>query len=201
VNDKGSVTRWFGHFDEGTDQAAEVIWERFAEKLLRLARKRLAGLPRREADEEDVVLSAMNSFFQGVREGRFPRLSDRHDLWRVLVTITARKAVARRRRHHAQKRGAGAVAGESALARRDGSELLGIDQVLDAEPTPEFAAELAAEREQRLARLGNESLRSVALMKLEGRRTVEIAEHLGITDRSVRRKLTMIREQWSEDPP
>ena len=44
------------------------------------------------ADEEDVALSAFDSFCRGDGAGRFPRLDDRDDLWRLLLLLTARKA-------------------------------------------------------------------------------------------------------------
>ena len=47
--------------------------------------------PRRASDEEDVALSAFQSFYQGIARGRFPQLEDRDNLWRLLITITARK--------------------------------------------------------------------------------------------------------------
>src|SRR5262245_30927846 len=43
------------------------------------------------ADEEDVVISALNSFFAGVEGERYPELNSREDLWRLLSTITKRK--------------------------------------------------------------------------------------------------------------
>ena len=101
-----------------------------------MARRRLEGLPRRVADEEDVALSAMKSFYRGVEAGRFPQLDDRDDLWRLLVTITARKAVSQARSVRAQKRGGGRIRGESVFAT-------GLDGMLGAQPTPELAAMVA----------------------------------------------------------
>src|SRR5262249_40194860 len=57
------------------------------------ARHKLAGRPPGAADEEGVALSAFASFYRGAEQGRFPKLNDRQDLWRLLVTITARKAM------------------------------------------------------------------------------------------------------------
>ena len=50
-------------------------------------------MPRVAADEEDVALSAFDSFCRGAQRGRFPQLDDRDNLWRLLVVITSRKAV------------------------------------------------------------------------------------------------------------
>ncbi len=76
-----------------------------------MASRKLGDLPRRVADEEDVVLSAFHDFLRGVEEGRFTRLDDREDLWQVLVMLTERKAIGLRRKTQAEKRGGGQVRG------------------------------------------------------------------------------------------
>ena len=86
------VTLWIGQLQAGDPAATRPLWDRYFHRLVGLARKRLRGSPRRAADEEDVALSAFASFCRGVEHGRFPRLEDQDDLWRLLVTITARKA-------------------------------------------------------------------------------------------------------------
>lgn len=77
-----TVTEWLDRLTQGDEAAAQAVRDRFFDKLVRLAHKSLEGLPRRVADEEDVALSAMGSFYRGVRAGRFPQLNDRHDLWK-----------------------------------------------------------------------------------------------------------------------
>lgn len=190
------VTEWLGRLAQGDQVAVEVIWERYFSRLVRLAQKRLKSLPRRVADEEDVALSAFHSFYRGMAAGRFPRLSDRRDLWRLLVTITARKAAAQFKRHVAQKRGAGKVRGESALGGGRSEPIGGIDRVLGREPSPELAAMLAETCRHLLGRLDDETLRTVALCKLEGCDCEEIAERLSCTVRTVQRKLQRIAEKW-----
>jgi hypothetical protein len=46
-------------------------------------------------------------------DGRYPRLKDGDDLWKLLVTITCHKAASQARRVRARKRGGGHVRGES----------------------------------------------------------------------------------------
>src|SRR5262245_43324907 len=58
----GSVTHWLGLLRAGDHAAAQPLWERYFSRLVGLARAKLQGLPRRAADEEDVALSAFDSF-------------------------------------------------------------------------------------------------------------------------------------------
>ena len=113
---KESVSGWLNAAKAGSEPAAQKLWERYFEQLVRLARKKLGDLPRRSVDEEDVALSAFDSFYQGIRQGRFPRIDDRDNLWRLLVVITARKASDYRKSAGRQKRGGGRTVGESVFA-------------------------------------------------------------------------------------
>ena len=132
---EASVTHWIGDLKAGDGVAAQNLWERYFAILVRLARSRLLGLPRTAIDEEDVALSAFHSLCSGAAGGRFPRLDDREDLWRLLVTITARKAADLAQSERRLKRGGGRVSAEAGL---DGPR-----QVASREPTPEFAALVA----------------------------------------------------------
>ena len=118
----GPVTTWVEQLRAGNRAAAQHLWECYFSRLVGLARQKLQGLPRRAADEEDVALSAFDSFCRGVARGRFPLLDDRDDLWALLVVITVRKAIDLRQRENRQKRGGGKVVGESALDLLLGSE-------------------------------------------------------------------------------
>src|ERR1700730_12791590 len=88
-----SISHWIGQLQSGDPAAAQQLWEHYFRRLLARARKRLKGRPLRGADEEDVALSAFDSFCRGAEQGRFPQLVDRDDLWRLLLVITERKAI------------------------------------------------------------------------------------------------------------
>ncbi len=197
------VTQWIVKLGRGDAAAAEALWQQYFGKLVHYARRKLDGVPCRAVDEEDVALSAMNSFCQGMARHRFDQVNDHEDLWKLLLTITARKARAHRRRHFAGKRGGGRVRGESVFLPGDPSHERdeGIGQVLGSEPTPELATMVAEDCRLLLDRLGDEKLRQVAVQTLEGYTTAEIAEKLGVSRRSVQRKLDTIRAIWSEEAP
>jgi DNA-directed RNA polymerase specialized sigma24 family protein len=175
--------------EAGDHAAAQPLWERYFQRLVDLARAKLQDRPRRAADEEDVALSAFDSFCRGLEHGRFPQLRDRNDLWKVLVVITARKALDLIEREARQKRG-------GSLRVATPAEL---EQVVGAEPTPAFAAQVAEQYRWLLQRLGDDELRAVAVWKMEGYTVEEIAGKLGCAARSVERKLRVIRSIWAEE--
>src|SRR4051794_17802216 len=108
---EGSVTRWISDLKGGNQDAASRIWHRYFLSLVRMAEKRLNQVPRRGASEdgEDAALSVFHSLCAGAAGGRFDRLTDRDDLWRLLVVITARKALDQIQRERRRKRGGGRV--------------------------------------------------------------------------------------------
>lgn len=191
MDPEGSVTRWISRLKDGDRAAAEALWRAYFHRLVDLARTRLRGTPRRAADEEDVALAAFDSFYRRAERGQFPRLEGRDDLWQLLFTITERKAVDLTRRE-ARRSGRGA----RAEPHREPAEL-DIERVPGTEPTPEFAALMADECRRLLDRLGDESLRAVAVWKMEGQTNAAIAARLGCVTTTVERKLQRIRDLWT----
>src|SRR5206468_4240793 len=118
------------------------------------------------------------SFCRAAEAGRFPQLADREDLWRLLVTVTERKAYNLVRDERRQKRGGGAVQGESALDRPDASTARGLDNVAGREPTPEFATQVAEEYCRLLGLLDDAELQAIAVWKMEGATVAEVASRL-----------------------
>jgi len=187
----GSVTLWLAELAHGSVDAAQAIWDRYFAAMVRLADGRLRGAARRVIDAEDVALSAFHCFCQGVAAGRFPQLRDRDNLWPLLVVLTARKACNARRREEAAKRG-GDPARLGTVGDVESDH--GIDQVIGNEPTPAFAAEVADELARLLAALDRDVLREVAVWKLQGYSNAEIAAGHGVSERTVERRLDLIRK-------
>jgi DNA-directed RNA polymerase specialized sigma24 family protein len=185
-----SVTTWIGLLREGQSDAAQPLWERYFARLVAFARGKLQGTSRRAADEEDVALSAFHSFCAAA--GRFPQLNNRHDLWQVLVMLTARKAFQERRKQQTQKRGG--LPGASAAAET----AVGLDEIVGLEPSPEFAVLIAEQFDTLLQTLPDDDLRLVARLRLEEHANAEIADRLQCSERTVERKLALIRGFWEE---
>jgi RNA polymerase sigma factor (sigma-70 family) len=188
----GSVTHWIYQLKEGNEEVTQKLWERYFQQLVSLARQHLRGLPRPAADEEDVALSAFKSFCRDTRRGRFPQLTDRDDLWRLLVRITVQKSLDLIRREQARKRRAGRYAAGAVKE---------MDDIPGREPTPEFAAQLADELRFLLAQLPNSQLQMIAVRKMEGYTNREIATELGCVPRTVERRLAIIRKIWDPEAP
>ena len=198
---EGSVTRWISDLKSGGDYAALHLWERYFERLVRLARKKLRNDRRARTveDEEDAALSAFDSFCRGVDRGRFTRLTDRDDLWRLLVVLTVRKALDQIERRGAARRGGDHQVGEfTPLDEGDdpGGDPLG--RFLSSEPTPEFAAMVNDRHRWLRDALRDPTLCQVLDLRLEGYTREEIAERLGCAVSSVKRKLDIIRQTWLE---
>jgi len=189
-----TVTAWIHGIAEGDTTAVEGLWQRYYERLVRLARRKLGSIPRRIADEEDVAASAFHSFCRAARAGRFPLLADRDQLWRLLVKITARKAIDLIRYNCREKRH---ILGESAIVPpgADGAAC-GFDQVIGESPTPEFAALVADQYRQLLKDLGDHDLQTLAIAKMEGHTNQEIAREMECSVRTVERQLQLIRKKW-----
>lgn len=197
MSSEGSVTRWLGQLQAGEPAAAQELWQRYFQRLVGMARKKLRGSPRRFADEEDVALSAFDSFCRQAEQGRVPQLHDRDSLWRLLVLLTTRKAAHQRRDQGRQKRGGGVtIHSETCGLSEDGAIL---EQIVSREPTPEFAAQFAEECQRLLRKLEDPELEAVALARMEGYSVEEIAAQHGYAARSIKRKLQLIRAIWEKE--
>ena len=199
VSSADSITQWIDQLKQGHREAAQDLWARYVDRLIRLASSKLQHAPRRLADEEDVVVCAFAAFLRGVEAGRFSQLEDRHDLWQILVMLTERKAVDQMRAESAEKRGGGKTRGDSAFGTAvPDSAPKGFEQVTDPRPTPEFAVQASENLQELLQQLDDETLQSIAIAKMEGYANAEIAKQVNKSVATVERKLSLIRDIWSE---
>src|SRR3954469_15180744 len=104
VNDE-TFSRLMIRLRSGEDAAAREVFERFAGRLVALARGRFSRLLARKVDPEDVVQSAFKSFFVRHREGKLD-VGDYGGLWNLLTFITLRKCADRAEYFLAERRDA-----------------------------------------------------------------------------------------------
>lgn len=187
MTDTGSITRWIDDLRRGDESAAEQLWALYFARMAAIAGKRL-GAAGRGVDGEDAALSAFKSFCLGTRAGRFPQLCDRDNLWPLLLALTSHKCVDHVRRETRLKRGG-----------RAASTSEGLEMLTSREPTPELLTEVGERLSQLLNRLdatGDPTLRTVAVGRLEGESTDELAQRLACTRRTIERKIRVIEQVW-----
>jgi RNA polymerase sigma factor (sigma-70 family) len=194
-----SVTYWIEELKRGDSHAAAELWRRYFVQLVSVARRKLGDRPGRVANEEDLAVDVFDSLCRGAAAGRFTELSGRDDLWRLLVGITTHKALEQRRFNARRKRGSGLVRGDSIFVHEGEHVPAGFDQFAAIDPDPGFLVELREEHERLLAALRDDTLRRVALLRMEGYSNEEIAAKLGTTVRTIERKLSLIRKQWGKE--
>lgn len=201
VSNGESVTHWLHGVKAGDGVDIQRIWDRYFRRLVRLAGSKLPGHCRRASDEEDVALSAFQSFCDRAGRHQFPQLNGREDLWRVLANLTVRKAVLMMRHQTRQKRGGGRVVGESAFQLREDATVTrkGLARILSKEPTPDDAVLLADAFDRLVGKLADPTLKTIALRKLRGHSIEEISAVLGTSTRTVDRKLKLIRAIWDQE--
>jgi RNA polymerase sigma-70 factor (ECF subfamily) len=173
----------------GEDAAAREVFERFAGRLVALARRQFNGLLARKVDPEDVVQSAFKSFFVRQRDGKV-EIVDGGGLWNLLTLITLRKCADRAEYFRAGRRDAVREATGPNGGDRPDMGLIAVDR----EPRPEEAVILAETVEQLFRDLTVDE-RPVLEMSLQGYTAPEISDRLGRAERSVRRLRERIRKR------
>ena len=192
--DSQSVTAWIDQLASGNQQAAEQLWQHVSARVRDFARQKLDRQTQRRYDEDDAAISAFHSLCRGLKEGRLEAL-DRDALWGLLAVITSRKISAKRRYLNRQKRGVGAVRGESGFAEFGAA---GINAMPGNQQTPAVLAEISESCAQLLDALPDEIMKRIVLLKFQGAKNGEVAEELQCTRRTIERKLERIRRIWVE---
>jgi DNA-directed RNA polymerase specialized sigma24 family protein len=189
-----AITGWIDQLADKNQQAAEQLWQHVAGRLQEFAAQKLDVQTRRHYDEQDAANSAFHSLCRGLSEGRI-EAENRDALWGLLAVITSRKISAQQRYLNRQKRGGGAVRGESAFVELGGA---GINEVGGNQSQPDELAEVSESCAQLLDALPDDTMKKIVLLKFQGATNAEIASELKCTERTIERKLERIRRIWIE---
>jgi RNA polymerase sigma-70 factor, ECF subfamily len=170
----------------GDQQAAARVFNRFANRLIALARARMDTRLRQKLDPEDVLQSVYRSFFARHADGQFA-FEGWDGLWALLTLMTVRKCARSAERF---KTGGRNVSAELSPASDDhalkGPELLARD------PRPEEIVMLE-ELVEGLLRGLNKRDRSVVSLALQGYTPADIVSETGVPERTVYRALERAR--------
>jgi RNA polymerase sigma-70 factor, ECF subfamily len=172
----------------GDSAAAAAVFERFARRLIALARTRLDSQIRQKLDPEDVVQSVYKSFFLRHAQGQFD-LDSWDSLWTLLTVLTVRKCGRWAAYFQAECRDVRAEA-----TPRPGAESAGRGwEALDREPSPAEAAMLAETVEELFRGLEGRE-RAIVSLGLQGYTAPEISGQLRRPERTVYRVLERVKK-------
>lgn len=196
MSERENLDRWIQGLREGDPEAAEALWTECLGELIRFARSRMQSLPRCDRDEEDVVLSAIDTFIRRMKGGKFVQIEDGEDVWRVLYDVTRKRIAREYRQKHAIKRGGGKVMTITAASTPDGqSRREWSHEPHDAKQ--EFSDMLfrsCNDLFDALLRIPNgKGLLEVARCRLSGYTVQEIADQLQVSKRTAERRLELVR--------
>jgi RNA polymerase sigma-70 factor (ECF subfamily) len=168
--------------------AARRIFNTYAHRLIGLARSRLDGQLLQKEGPEDIVQSALASFFRRHAQEPFD-LTSWDNLWSLLTVITLRKCGHRAEYYRALCRD----------IRRD-APLTGDEDVesfrrIHRDPSPSEVAALRDLLEQVLSGL-DERERQIVSLALEHYSVAEISKQVGRSEYLVRRLLERVRARW-----
>lgn len=194
-DDEGSVTRVIRKMQKGDAEGADFLWARFYARLTYLVKNRLSSQRKSLADEEDVALESLSELFKGLLEGKYASLENRDSLWRLLVTVASRNVVDEVNKENRLKRGGGQVKRETEFAGDDTAALF--DNIASSASAPDVQLMITERCAELLESLADAKLQSIAVMKTAGFSNQEVANSLGLSLRSVERRLGEIRQRWS----
>ena len=177
-------------YQAGSESAAQELFDRYCNKLLQLAKRRIGHRLNGRFDADDVVQSAFRTFFVRLRNDEF-EFANADDLFKLLVRLTVRKTLRRIEHHRAAKRDATA----ELVPTGDGSDPFA--RLAGHTPAPEMEVALIDEFEQFMGQL-QPFERQVLELKVQGHSSTEIAEKLGTYDRKVRRAIERLESLATE---
>lgn len=194
-SDAEEITTWLLKLKGGNDEAERILWEQVFDRLVRMARRKLEaqGLERRTRDEEDIALSAIKSFFGQARDGHLPELENRIHMWKLLASFTHRKILDKRKYDSAQKRGGGE---QLTISESDfeSNDVNAWDTTFSQSPSPEFVIMMNEAIEGLPI-----DLKTVAVLALEGLNQHESANRIGVSSKTIRRRLDALEALWTGD--
>ncbi|MFP6666905.1 MAG: sigma-70 family RNA polymerase sigma factor [Pirellulales bacterium] len=173
--------RWIRGFRTNDESAVADFWNRYEERLRRLAERNLSERMKRHVDADDVVQSVFRTFLRRAGQGKF-ELQDRQNVLSLLTTITLNKIRHKVRHYAAQKRGGDNDQYFETMAD------LGGDQ-----PTPDEV--VALQEIEDLLRGFDEEQQQVVELKLQNHTNEEVARRLQCSERTVRRMLKKVQHQ------
>jgi RNA polymerase sigma factor (sigma-70 family) len=200
-------------FKEGHPDAIAEIVRRYYWRMVGMANRLLRGLNVEPAcfDGDDAVNTTLSKLCEAAKAGKIHSMEESADFWNLFHSILKRNILLARDHNTRLKRGGPGLlrsnsdgrfassVSEGELPVRRLNRTVGIlDDLRCCQPPPDVASSSKQEVERLLDLLDDPLLRTIATMRAEEYTNDEIARTLGTTTRTIERKLTIIRDVWSD---
>ncbi|REJ86368.1 MAG: RNA polymerase sigma factor [Planctomycetota bacterium] len=199
--DEGPLTatedwdRLIAGLQQGDALVLRDFYANYGPHLQRIADGRVSPVMKRRFDSEDVIQSTFRTFFRRAQGGYF-QFEDNQRLWNLLCAITLTKVREKVRFHRRKSRGVDREVSQDGDS--DSGERAAFDGgSAEQAPNPADAVEFADTFENLIAGLDADQRRLVDL-KLQDVTNDEAAEELGVSERTVRRMLSRLQEQFEQ---
>jgi RNA polymerase sigma-70 factor (ECF subfamily) len=171
----------------GSQDAATLLYLRYAHRLRALARTKFSHDLARRVDVDDIVQSVFGSFFRGASRGDYD-VPAGEELWKLFLVIALNKIRAKGAYHRAAKRDVRLTAGGE-----------GLEQLAEtpAEQDEAAYAVLQMTIDEALERLPPPH-KQMLVLRIEGCEVAEIAQRVGRSKRTVERILQECRKRLAD---
>lgn len=173
---------------DGSQTAATALYERYAQRLMALAKARCGDDLAARVDAEDIVQSVFGSFFRGASQGLYDAPTG-EEIWGLLLVMALNKIRAKGAHHRA--------------AKRDVRKTVSGDALSDSglEPPDSDGAALALLRVviDELVEKLPEGHRAAVRLRIEGYEVAEIASLTGRSQRTTERILQEFRARMAAE--
>ena len=188
----GSVSGWIEMIRLGNDEAVRPLLERYFQRLASFADRKLRSGIRTTDDGEDIASHALQSVVRRIALGSYPELSDRNNLWLLLMVAAQRRVIDGQRKEIRWQQNFAPVQTVTDLM-----QALNVDLEFAGDRDGKHQAfELIEFWDHMLSKLFDQLHREVAKRKLEGYNNREIATQLQLTPKKVDRIVQSILERW-----
>lgn len=187
-NSESNATEWVAQWRRGDEQAAQKLYDQYAERLARLAASNMEARLKRRLSEDDIVQSVFHSFFNRTADQRIS-IENSRELWNLLVTMTLAKTRSAGRHHRALKR---TVAAEVASTESDW-----LPDALAEGPSPSEAL-IFVETVEQITKDLPPKHREILALRMAGNARTEIARITGLSRQTIYRVLQLIEQRITE---
>lgn len=173
-------------FQSGDDSAALELYDFFNDHVMRVVRRRMSQVIRPRLDTEDLAQSVWTTLWKNRQ--RFRGLQDSDAAMAFIVTIAKRKAAFAMRKHVASKKRSvrSEASGDDMIAGTPERQVASPSQTLQAKETMEKLVEGESER-----------CRDIVNCRLSGMTLEQVAQTVGVDERTVRRILERLERKLS----